>query len=196
MRNKIIVCGLNGVGKSTLGRKLAEALQYQFMDIEDYYFPGKDADYVYGNARTKEEVIGLLRQDMARYDNFILAAVKGDYGEEIVSMFTCAVLLTAPGETRAKRVKDRAVQKFGERVSPGGDLYEREKVFWEMTGRRLELEVEEWLEAVGIPVISVLLGKKKRQKFTPPLCAELIESYAISPSEYKMSPSYSHRVCC
>ena len=152
---RLFLVGYMGCGKSTLGRKLAEALQYQFMDIEDYYFPGKDADYVYGNARTKEEVIGLLRQDMARYDNFILAAVKGDYGEEIVSMFTCAVLLTASGETRARRVRDRAVQKFGERVSPGGDLYEREKAFWEMAGRRSELEVEEWLEAVGIPVIHV-----------------------------------------
>lgn len=155
MGNKMIVCGLNGVGKSMLGRKLAEALQYRFMDIEDYYFPRKDTDYVYGSARTKEEVSSLLRQDMARYDNFILAAVKGDYGEEIVSMFTCAVLLTVPREIRCRRIKERAVQKFGERVSPGGDLYEREKAFWEMAGCRSESEVEEWLEAVGIPIIHV-----------------------------------------
>ena len=39
MKNIILVCGLNGAGKSTLGKALAEALHYQFIDIEDIYFP-------------------------------------------------------------------------------------------------------------------------------------------------------------
>ena len=31
----ILICGLNGVGKSTLGKALAEKLNYHFIDIEN-----------------------------------------------------------------------------------------------------------------------------------------------------------------
>ena len=35
MGTGIIVCGLNGTGKSTLGKALAEALGHHFIDSED-----------------------------------------------------------------------------------------------------------------------------------------------------------------
>jgi len=56
MGNGIIVCGCNGSGKSTLGKGLASRLNYKFLDIEDYYFPNKDADYIYESACTRNEV--------------------------------------------------------------------------------------------------------------------------------------------
>ena len=34
----ILICGLNGCGKSTLGRQLAERLGCRFIDNEDLYF--------------------------------------------------------------------------------------------------------------------------------------------------------------
>ena len=45
MSNRIIVCGGNGVGKSTLGKRLAEELGYIFKDIEEYYFLVCNTDY-------------------------------------------------------------------------------------------------------------------------------------------------------
>nr|WP_297767473.1 AAA family ATPase [uncultured Butyrivibrio sp.] len=53
---RIIICGLNGAGKSTLGRALAGQLHYEFIDIEDYYFPKTDDKYEYSVHRTEEEV--------------------------------------------------------------------------------------------------------------------------------------------
>ena len=35
----IIVCGLNGAGKSVLGKALAERLRCRFIDNEDLFFP-------------------------------------------------------------------------------------------------------------------------------------------------------------
>lgn len=35
----IIICGLNGTGKSTFGKALAEKLHFHFIDIENLYFP-------------------------------------------------------------------------------------------------------------------------------------------------------------
>ena len=38
MNYRILVCGGNGSGKSTIGKELAKRLSCKFMDIEDYYF--------------------------------------------------------------------------------------------------------------------------------------------------------------
>lgn len=41
----ILICGLNGTGKSTLGRILADRLGYEFIDNEDLFFPKADPSY-------------------------------------------------------------------------------------------------------------------------------------------------------
>lgn len=155
MGNKIIICGGNGAGKSTIGRKLAQELGWKFMDIEDYYFPSNKGNYNYEMARTREEVTALLLKDIKKYDAFILASVKGDYGAEIASMFTGAILISVPKEIRMKRVRDRSYQKFGDRMLQGGDLFEKEKRFFDMVEKRSEKDVTQWLESAHIPVIQV-----------------------------------------
>jgi len=56
LKHKIIICGGNGAGKSTLGRALTDKTGWTFRDIEDYYFPKTDPDYIYAVQRTEEEV--------------------------------------------------------------------------------------------------------------------------------------------
>lgn len=155
MGNRIIVCGGNGAGKSTLGKELSQELDWKFMDVEDYYFPVNSMDYNYELARTREEVSSLLLEDLKLYDNFILASVKGNYGEEVSSMFTCAVLVCVPKEIRMKRVIDRSYKKFGDRILQGGDLYEKEKRFFDMVEHRSDDDVTTWLNSINIPIIRV-----------------------------------------
>lgn len=97
----------------------------------------------------------LLLEDLKLYDNLILASVKGNYGEEVSSMFTCAVLVSVPKEIRMKRVRDRSYKKFGDRILQGGDLYEKEKKFFDMVDQRSEDDVTVWLESIKIPIIRV-----------------------------------------
>ena len=42
----IIICGLNGTGKSTFGKALAEKLHFHFIDIENLYFPKTNPNYI------------------------------------------------------------------------------------------------------------------------------------------------------
>lgn len=155
MCNRIIVCGGNGAGKSTLGRNIAKELKYKFIDIEDYYFPKTETGYIYSTSRSREEVGNLLLEDMKKNSNLILASVKGNYGDEAASMFTCAVFISVPKEIRIKRVRDRSFQKFGDRILPDGDQYEKEKRFFDMVERRSEQDVEDWLKSICVPVIRV-----------------------------------------
>lgn len=58
----------------------------------------------------------------------------------------CAILINVPKDIRLKRVKDRSYQKFGDRISPDGDLYEKEKQFPDMVAQRSGQESEDWLK--------------------------------------------------
>lgn len=153
MKAGIVLCGLNGAGKSTLGRALAEKLRFHFIDIEDLYFPKTDPSYLYSDPRSTEEVTALLRQELAQHPQFILAAVRANYDPALYACFKCAVYLEVPKALRLQRVRARSYEKFGERMRPGGDLYEEEEAFFRFCEHREETLVTEWLERLPCPVL-------------------------------------------
>ena len=151
----ILICGLNGTGKSTLGRLLADRMGYTFIDNEDLYFPKADPSYRFARPRSKEEVIRLLEEKIAENNRFIFAAVKGDYGDRLAASLDHIVLMEAPKPVRSQRVRNRSFQKFGERILPGGDLFEKENAWFRLTDGRPEDDVTKWLETAGCPVIRI-----------------------------------------
>ena len=155
MGTGIMICGLNGAGKSTLGKALAEKLGFYFIDNEDLFFPKTDAHYIYASPRSREEVEKLLLHEIRVHENFVFAAVKGDYGEDILPFYQYAVVIDVPKKIRLQRVKNRSFQKFGSRMLSGGALYEQESAFFDMVRSRTENEVEEWVQALRCPVIHV-----------------------------------------
>ncbi len=155
MGTGIIICGLNGCGKSTLGKALAEKLHFHFIDNEDLYFPKTDANYTYASPRSREEVEKLLWGEIRAHENFVFTSVKGDYGDCISSFFQYAILIEAPRDLRIQRVKNRSFQKFGERMLLGGDLHEQEEKFFNFVKSRPEDTVKEWVKSLQCPVLRI-----------------------------------------
>ncbi len=155
MGTGIMICGLNGVGKSTFGKALAEKLDFYFIDNEDLYFPKTNPGYLYDCPRTREEVEGLLFHEIRTHENFVFASVKGDYGEDICSFFQYAILIDVPKDIRMQRVRNRSFQKFGNRMLAGGDLYEREERFFDLVKSRPENTVEEWIRSLKCPIMRI-----------------------------------------
>ena len=151
----VLICGLNGAGKSTLGKRLAERLGWQFIDNEDLYFPKTDTKYAYSAPRGKAEVIRLLEDKIEKDRRFVFAAVKGDYGDKLLSLLDCIVVVDVPREIRLARVRERSLRKFGDRILDGGDLAQRENAWFALVESRPEDYVEKWLESVDRPVIRV-----------------------------------------
>ena len=151
----ILICGLNGCGKSTLGRQLAERLGYRFIDNEDLYFPKDDPSYLYSAPRSTEEVIRHLEDLIEEDRRFVFAAVKGDYGDKLPAFLDHIVLIEVPREVLSRRVRDRSYQKFGDRVLPGGDLYEKEQKWYALTASRPDDYVTQWLDTVRCPVTRI-----------------------------------------
>lgn len=151
MQYGICICGLNGSGKTTLGAALAEKLGFKHMDVEDYYFTRTDNPYA--SARTREEVEVLLLEDVRKNPCFVFSAVNGNMNHEINSCYDLVVYLEVPLELRMKRIRQRAFDKFGDRVLPGGDMYEQEEKFFEFAEKRSPEKIEAWLHTLTCRVV-------------------------------------------
>ena len=151
----ILICGLNGAGKSTLGKALADRMGYEFIDNEDLFFPKTNSAYIYSGPRSKDEVIRILEEKIKKNKRFVFAAVKGDYGDQLIASMDHIVLIDVPKQIRSQRIRDRSFGKFGDRILPGGDLYDRETAWFSLTDSRPEDYTTQWLETVNCPVIHV-----------------------------------------
>ncbi len=151
----IMVCGLNGCGKSTLGKALAEKLGFHFIDNENLFFDRNGPNDPYSSPRSEEEAIELLMCEVKSHENFVFAAVTGDYGAEILPLYNYIVEIRVPKDVRMERVRMRSYMKFGERMLPGGDLYEAEESFFNFVKARPEDRVEKWTALFDCPVITV-----------------------------------------
>ena len=132
-----------------------EGITFYFIDNEDLFFPKTDPNYIYASPRTREEAEKMLFHAIKVHENFVFAAVKGDYGEAIYPFFQYAVLIDTPKDIRVQRVKKRSFQKFGNRMLPGGDLHEQEEKFFEFVTSRPESTVEEWIQLLSCPILRI-----------------------------------------
>ena len=151
MKCGICVCGLNGSGKTTLAGILAKELNFKHMDVEQYYFTS--ADNPYSLARTQKEVEKLLLKDIRQNPCFVFSAVNGNVTEEINEYYSLVVYLDVPVDIRMKRIRQRSIDKFGNRVILGGDMYEQEENFFAFAEQRTPDKIENWLKTVSCKII-------------------------------------------
>ncbi len=153
-KNIILVCGLNGVGKSTFAKALAKEINYRFVDIEDVYFSKQDnPNYPYEKSRSYDEVVSMLHDITGKGENIVLASVTGHFGDVFISWIKCAICIEVPRAIRLQRVRDRSYKQFGERCCEGGEFYEQRKSFHAFCESRDEQLVEKWLSNLSCPII-------------------------------------------
>lgn len=151
----IQICGLNGSGKSTIGKALAEEIGFYFIDNENLFFDRTTQNEPYTNPKSREEVEKLLLDEVMKNKNFIFAAVKGDYGEQVTPLYNYIILVEVPKKIRMQRVRERSFQKFRSRMLYGGDLFEQEENFFRFVNDRSEDYVADWVKTLKCPIIRV-----------------------------------------
>lgn len=148
----ICICGLNGSGKTTLGKALSQKINFRHFDTEDFYFDKSNSN-PYSASRTRDQVEAMLFKEIQKHPQFIFTAVNGDFGKRISSAYKLVVYLAVPLDERMRRVKQRALDKFGDRVLEGGDMYEQEQKFFNFCAGRSDEKIIKWIETLSCPVL-------------------------------------------
>jgi len=173
MAQGIAFCGLNGAGKSTLAHALAKRTGRFEIDTEDFYFPEqKDSrklalegaekiktchlgDIPFSVSRTKDEAQAAILRQMEAHPQFVLAGVTLNWCSEIVRRIGIVFLVQTPPQERVRRIQQREVFRFGERVLPGGDMYAQQCEFRKTALERDPAAAEQSLQALKCPVVRV-----------------------------------------
>lgn len=148
----LLILGLNGCGKTTVGRIVAEKLGLFFMDAEDYYFPVAGD---FSHSRTQEEAHRLMEADAAAHGGFVLCCVRCSISDALLQKVRLAIVLRAPADVRARRIAQREEARFGSRVLPGGDMYESHQSFRAFAAARTEETVDQSLSCLRCPVVEM-----------------------------------------
>ncbi|QHQ61684.1 shikimate kinase [Anaerocolumna sedimenticola] len=158
MSRGIIIFGSPGSGTTSLGRKVAKQLGFQHFDLDDYLWRW-DTPIPFTVTRPREERIKLLLDDISKFSHFVMSGSMDSYNAPFVPLFDLAVLVSAPVKTRVERVKARELARFGERMLPGGDMFETHKNFldgvrrYDTDGSPCRRVHEQWASTLPCPVL-------------------------------------------
>ena len=126
MATGIMIMGSSGAGKTTLGNLVANELGYTFVDIDEYIWR-KDTEIPFSEMYPKAEKIRRLQEAISNCDHFVMAGSMDSFHEYFDPCFELVVHLHADAQIRVKRVHERELGWFGNRVLAGGDMYEEHR---------------------------------------------------------------------
>ena len=166
MPNGIIIFGGTGVGDTTLGKQLAEQLNWPHFDIDDYHWRW-NTKIPYTIFRSAEDRTEHLMHDLIKHERFVMSGSMWSIRKAFEHFFSLAIFMTAPFEIRAERLQSRDLARWGDRVLPGGDMFEANgghKDYFAVarlydTDKSMQassiMQHEQWINELPCPVLRV-----------------------------------------
>jgi adenylate kinase family enzyme len=159
MIHRIHILGASGSGTTTLGRALAARLQYPHFDTDDYFWLPTDPPFTHQRERTERQ--RLLMDDLTAHDAWVLSGSLCGWGDVTIPLFELVVFLAIPQDIRMERLHRREHARFGERILPGGDMYEVSQAFlaWAASYDEGGLDIrsrrrhDQWLSTLPCPML-------------------------------------------
>lgn len=118
---RIHIFGAAGSGTSTLGEALSKKYGYKFIDVDNFYW--LDTFVPFTKAREKNLRVKMLKEEIEKYENCIICGAVCVWGDELIPYFDLVIKLETPTPLRIKRLRERELKRFGERIQEGGDMY-------------------------------------------------------------------------
>jgi adenylate kinase family enzyme len=131
MKKHIHIVGAAGSGTTTLGKAIAKKLGYRFIDTDDYYWAETNPPYT--TPRDCSECCNLLLDELRNNDAWVLSGSLVNWDYDFTREFDLVVFLSVPTVLRLERIKKRELEKHGDRILPGGDMYEKHQIFLNYT---------------------------------------------------------------
>jgi adenylate kinase family enzyme len=161
MVNRIHLLGASGSGTTTLGRALAERLRCTHIDTDAYFWLPTEPPFL--EPRPLVERQQCLMHTLTANDAWVLSGSLCGWGDVAIPLFELVVFLWLPMDIRMKRLRHREHERYGERIMPGGDMYEQSQAFLEWAAlydngdvnMRSRRRHEQWLSTLLCPMICI-----------------------------------------
>ena len=163
MGRGIIVFGASGSGTTSVGAELSRILGFSHFDIDDFFW-NWDTEVPFTTPNTKEDRIEKLLNAVNSCTGFVLSGSICGWDEPFIPLFDLAVFVKTDTSTRIERLRKRELSEYGDRILPGGDMYEYHNSFliWASQyddilhppERCLALH-EQWATTLPCPVIGI-----------------------------------------
>lgn len=162
MRHDIIhILGASGSGTTTLGRAISERFGHMQLDTDDYFWIPTDPPYA--KKRDGSERRRLMKEHIRLYKRCVISGSLCGWGDFLIPRFDLVIRLEVPAEARLERLEKREYARFGDRIRPGGDMWDEHREFmaWSKTydtagtDTRSRALHDEWLKLVKCPIMII-----------------------------------------
>lgn len=161
MATGIMIMGSSGAGKTALGKNLSEESGFTFVDIDDYIWC-KDTEIPFTAMYSKAEKISRLREAIAYCEHFVMAGSMDSFHEYFDPLFELVVYLHTDESLRVKRVHERELNMYGNRILEGGDMFEEHQKFLNDVagydygfGSCTSQKHDDWLKSINCKVLKL-----------------------------------------
>lgn len=158
---KIHIMGASCAGSTTLGKALAQHLNYTYFDTDDYFWLPSAVPYTI--KRDTADRIAMLKADLLNIPDAIVGGSLVSWGDEWLTMFDMVVFLHIPHDIRMQRLHNREAERYGDQIFTNAFRADQYKKFtsWATgyddnttNGRNLNVH-QLWLSKVNCPVLKI-----------------------------------------
>ncbi len=158
-RWKIHITGASCSGVSTLGAALARQFAIPQIDIDDFYWMRTDPPFTI--KRPIEDRVRLIQERQVQARGWVLTGSCMSWGELLIRTVDLIVFVYTPTSVRLQRLDQREAARYGERILPGGDMYETHLAFRDWASRyddptvpgRSLAKHKYWLGQLSLPIL-------------------------------------------
>jgi len=151
--------GASGSGTTTLGIHLATKLNWEHLDVDDYYWEKSYPPFQFKVPFEKRKQT--LSSDFEASDHIVLSGSLVSWGEEWKTAFDLIIFLSLEHNIRMSRLKTRELERYGEQLELDETIKKQSTDFLEWAakyddpsfdGRSLRIH-EAWLNEISCPVL-------------------------------------------
>ncbi|MEM9884692.1 MAG: AAA family ATPase [Bacteroidota bacterium] len=158
---KIIIFGASGVGTTTLGKSLAEKLNWTFLDADDYYWEKTNPPFQQKiELKRRNEQ---LKKHFLNHENVIISGSLVTWGAFWNSAFDLGAFLSLPKAIRMDRLRKREQERYGKTLETDQAIKEKSKAFLAWAGKyddekfngRTITQHRKWISMLNCEVLEI-----------------------------------------
>ncbi|MFP4478339.1 MAG: AAA family ATPase [Candidatus Izemoplasmatales bacterium] len=157
----INIFGSSGSGTTTLAEAIAKKYNFKHIDVDDFMWEKTDPPFTV--RRDNSLIKSLIEKALKDCDDAVISGPIVNIFDELKTDIDLFIYMNLDIETRIRRINEREIRRFGKRILPGGDLYNKHQAFLQwvsdydhnpenLRSRKQHLA---WLDNVKAPVLRV-----------------------------------------